>query len=167
MTEAIFGLAGVVIGGLLNGGVSLMVEHRREKREARTAARLLEGEVAEIRAMWDIAKKTSWAGEPLTDFEKPVWLEWRAVLATSAPHAVWHATCGVYAMQDAVASAVKAEDSRELSAPLLDLLTKAEHTCSFALQGLGRMSVGARRRPRLPALRRRRSGGAVRTSVRS
>ncbi len=39
MTEAIFGLAGVVIGGLLSGGVTLWIEQVREVREARAAAR--------------------------------------------------------------------------------------------------------------------------------
>jgi hypothetical protein len=51
MAIAIFGLVGVVIGGLLNGGVTWLAERKREKRAARVQARallmlLLSGEIA-------------------------------------------------------------------------------------------------------------------------
>ncbi len=45
VTEAIFGLLGVIVGGLLNGGVGLFTEHRRRKAEAKVAARLLYSEI--------------------------------------------------------------------------------------------------------------------------
>ena len=41
MTEAIFGLIGVVVGGLISGGLSLILEWRKERVAARVAARLV------------------------------------------------------------------------------------------------------------------------------
>jgi hypothetical protein len=41
MTTAIFGLIGVVVGGLLTGAVNLGTEWVRERRETRAAARIL------------------------------------------------------------------------------------------------------------------------------
>lgn len=51
MAVAIFGLVGVVLGGLLNGGVTWLAEKRRDKRAARVQARalltlLIDGELA-------------------------------------------------------------------------------------------------------------------------
>ncbi len=41
MTIAIVGLVGVVIGGLLNGGLTLLLEEHRMKRAAKADGRLL------------------------------------------------------------------------------------------------------------------------------
>ena len=45
MTEAIFGLLGVIVGGFLNGGVSLLVDHRSRKATGKIAARMLLSEI--------------------------------------------------------------------------------------------------------------------------
>jgi hypothetical protein len=45
VTEAIFGLIGVVIGGLLSGGVSYLADRRRSKAGTRIAARLMCSEI--------------------------------------------------------------------------------------------------------------------------
>jgi hypothetical protein len=45
MAEAVFGLLGVLVGGLLNGGVAWIGERRRLKAEAKVAARLVASEV--------------------------------------------------------------------------------------------------------------------------
>jgi hypothetical protein len=41
MTAAIFGLLGVIVGGVLNGLVTLLLDGHRRKQELRTAARLV------------------------------------------------------------------------------------------------------------------------------
>jgi hypothetical protein len=51
VTAAIFGLIGVIVGGLLNGVVALWQERRRELRHARPAARLVMHELTEIQAI--------------------------------------------------------------------------------------------------------------------
>ena len=48
MTEAIFGLIGVALGGLLTGGATYLLARRTEKLEARASARLLQGELYEF-----------------------------------------------------------------------------------------------------------------------
>jgi hypothetical protein len=45
MTEAIFGLVGVAIGGLLNGGVTWLIERGRLQGDVKVAARLVASEL--------------------------------------------------------------------------------------------------------------------------
>jgi hypothetical protein len=45
MTEAIFGLVGVVVGGFITGGAINLIERRTERLEARASARLLQSEL--------------------------------------------------------------------------------------------------------------------------
>src|SRR4029078_260814 len=45
--SAIFGLVGVVVGGLLTGAVSLWQQRRAHRAEARAASRLLSAELSE------------------------------------------------------------------------------------------------------------------------
>jgi hypothetical protein len=47
MAEAIFGLAGVVIGGVLTGVITYFLERHREKQEARAARRIVGAELKE------------------------------------------------------------------------------------------------------------------------
>lgn len=46
VAEAIFGLVGVIVGGLLNGGVTWLTERKQQRAGAKTAARIV---IAEIR----------------------------------------------------------------------------------------------------------------------
>ena len=41
MEAGIFALLGVIIGGVLTGGIDLLLERRRERRQTRTAARAI------------------------------------------------------------------------------------------------------------------------------
>jgi hypothetical protein len=45
LTPAVFGLVGVVVGGLLNGLVGAVADSRRDRREATVAARLVRHEI--------------------------------------------------------------------------------------------------------------------------
>ncbi|MEV0084765.1 hypothetical protein [Saccharopolyspora sp. NPDC050642] len=49
MTAAIFGLVGVIIGGLLTGLVDFMLERRRERNDARAASKLLRSQLNDAR----------------------------------------------------------------------------------------------------------------------
>lgn len=49
MTAAIFGLLGVIVGGVLSGLISWRIERSRERREARAAARLVGVELGRAR----------------------------------------------------------------------------------------------------------------------
>lgn len=51
MTAAIFGLLGVIVGGALNVAAAEWQIRRRERREARPAARLVMNELSEIQAI--------------------------------------------------------------------------------------------------------------------
>jgi hypothetical protein len=50
MSEAIFGLVGVIIGGLLTAGLEALARRGRERRVERLAARVVYDELASLRA---------------------------------------------------------------------------------------------------------------------
>ena len=53
MTAAIFGLLGVIVGGVLNGVVTWRIERFRKRQEARAAARLANVELGDARSGFD------------------------------------------------------------------------------------------------------------------
>jgi hypothetical protein len=61
MTEAIFGLAGVVIGAIVSGGVAYFMARRTEQLKARASARLLYTETTRIVSGLEVLKR---AAEP-------------------------------------------------------------------------------------------------------
>lgn len=50
MTEAIFGLVGVLIGGLLTGGIDYLMRRREERQMMRALARALHSELVDMRS---------------------------------------------------------------------------------------------------------------------
>jgi hypothetical protein len=50
VTEAVFGLVGVLIGGLLIGGVDYFMRRREERQTMRSLARALHSEFLEMRS---------------------------------------------------------------------------------------------------------------------
>jgi hypothetical protein len=62
LTTAVFGLVGVIVGGLLNLWVSLRLERRREIRAARTAALLVMADaVRSLHSLKRARKRNEWA----------------------------------------------------------------------------------------------------------
>jgi hypothetical protein len=62
MAEAIFGLIGVVIGGLLNGGVTWLVDRSKRKAGSKTAARIVIAEIHSNEIAIDLAlEDRKWA----------------------------------------------------------------------------------------------------------
>lgn len=91
MTIAIFGLVGVVIGGLLNGGLTLLLDERRERRRGLQAARVLDSELLSAETALDffvVKRNTLWPDE-LVYPDGAVWLELRSVVALAVDAEGW------------------------------------------------------------------------------
>jgi hypothetical protein len=102
VTEAIFGLLGVVVGGLLSGGMMLGIEHVREHRDARTAARLVHYELIRAVSLLEVALDL---GSPLpfvVSFATEAWSEHRSGLARTLDTSTWGAALSAYSALEAV-----------------------------------------------------------------
>ncbi len=104
MTEAAFGLIGVIIGGLLTGGVEYVMEKRREQRELRAVARLLaeqlRGAIAFIHAeLMPVENDPSIAFATL---ETDAWREKRGVLASALPNDEWQGVAEAFEILEAL-----------------------------------------------------------------
>lgn len=90
MTAAIFGLLGVVMGGVLNGAVARWQARRAESDELRAAARLLMGDLLQLHTyIYELAD-----GQPV---ERPVvryWEEHAALFARTLSIRDWYAIGG-------------------------------------------------------------------------
>ena len=83
MTEAIFGLIGVVVGGLISGGLSLILEWRKERVAARVAARLVREDLLPVSlGMEDVFSGRPWLQDPDQRSREQSWVEHRSRLAT-------------------------------------------------------------------------------------
>ena len=83
MTEAIFGLVGVVVGGLISGGLSLMLEGRKERVAARVAARLVREDLLPVSLrIEDVFGGRAWPQHPDSKRRERSWVEHRSRLAT-------------------------------------------------------------------------------------
>lgn len=94
MTAAIFGLVGVIIGGLLNGAVTAWQARRQEKADGRVAARLVHVELRDIYFLGAVAATLE--VPPDTPFPTPAWRNHQAVLARALSDKGWETVCGAY-----------------------------------------------------------------------
>jgi hypothetical protein len=96
MTEAIFGLVGVLVGGLLNGAGLWLVERHRSRRAARTAARLLLPELIEIERILTIRmwREPKWRG--MAEFPHERWDRYESTLAPVLSKWDWAALTSLY-----------------------------------------------------------------------
>lgn len=102
MTEAIFGLLGVVVGGLLSDGMTLWIEHLRVRRDARTATRLVHYELIRAVSLLDVALDL---GSPLpfvVSFATEAWSEHRSGLARTLDTSTWDAALSAYSALETV-----------------------------------------------------------------
>jgi hypothetical protein len=84
MSEAIFGLAGVVVGGLLTAAVTFLFERRQEKREARVARRVMRSELEEATtAIEDALAGGEWPPGWDNKSWSQSWSTYRGVLAAT------------------------------------------------------------------------------------
>jgi hypothetical protein len=108
MTAAIFGLLGVIVGGVLNGVVTWRIERARERGDARAAARLVIEELGVARGGFIVYAFRR--GREL-EFEQPhsrafdelvsqlhddAWREHRAILARALDAPGWFAVSTAY-----------------------------------------------------------------------
>jgi hypothetical protein len=98
VTGAIFGLVGVIVGGLLTAAVQAFQEWRSQRKLSRAAARLLS---AELSVQQEILQRraANESAEPASD-EMPAvadWPEQRVVMARMLDNATWIAVAGAYA----------------------------------------------------------------------
>jgi hypothetical protein len=97
MTGAIFGLVGVIVGGLLTGAVASFRDWRSQRALSRAAARLLSAELSVQQAI--IEQRAAAADEPVSDDMPTVadWPEQRVVMAKVLDDETWITVAGAYA----------------------------------------------------------------------
>ena len=110
MTAAIFGLLGVVVGGLLTGGVDYFMARRREQAELRQSTRLV---ADELHSLWLVVDLILERGQLLparlpgedTELLFPTgsWHAHKAVLACALRQKEWIALATVYAPDESSA----------------------------------------------------------------
>lgn len=88
MAEAVFGLIGVIIGGFISSGATLLLERRRERMAARVGARLVREDLLRA-ALWieDALGEDRWVHDPALRLEDDAWREQRSHLAAAMDYA--------------------------------------------------------------------------------
>jgi hypothetical protein len=105
VTAAVFGLIGVVVGAVINGAVTAMVQRRAERSDRQSAARLVSTELARFRSIALEAARRSPEQLPQLRESTPIlWQSQRAVLARGLDDADWEAVARAYAHVDALGS---------------------------------------------------------------
>lgn len=113
MSQAIFGLLGVVVGALITFGLEWFAERSRERKAAKQAAMLLATELGEkdgfIAACLQFGK---WLGDPAEVLSVKLWPEQRSALAASGFKA-WQAVDLAFSSIRAVRDVEVAEGTRK------------------------------------------------------
>lgn len=96
-SEAIVGLIGVVIGGMLTGGVEYVLERRRESRRARASTRLVGVALGDIQAFIQMSiALRKWLGEPRAFLDDQAWIEQRSNIAEAPRFDGWYPVAGAW-----------------------------------------------------------------------
>jgi len=102
MDAAIFGIIGVIVGGLITSGTQLFFEWRRDKHAVSRAKRLVGGEL--LNASFIIrttaaVKSKNWPffPDPASMFPTAAWQEHRALLAEVLDEDLWNELTMAYA----------------------------------------------------------------------
>jgi hypothetical protein len=102
VTEAIFGLVGVVIGGVLNGGLAWLSERRMAKGSIKVSARLVQSEMEanNLGVSGALFKDGDWAALR-TLLSTSAWAERRATMAAAMTDSEWSIVCRYYMQMQA------------------------------------------------------------------
>jgi hypothetical protein len=100
MTAAIFGLIGVVVGGLLNGAVTALQARRADRADTRVSARLVDLELRQA-GLWlvideDTTEETSAPSMVQQRFMPYAWDKHREVLARALSDKEWETVTAAY-----------------------------------------------------------------------
>ena len=104
MSAAIFGIIGVIVGGVLNGVITSRIERSRVRRGARAAARLVYLELGECREGFVTYAIRCDAGAPhdramselVSQLRDDVWRDRRGDLAIALDSRAWEAVTEAY-----------------------------------------------------------------------
>jgi hypothetical protein len=98
MSEAIYGIVGVILGVALSACLSELAAHRRDWAEARAASRLLERELRVVeRSIYDWVAVKSAANPPRGDVLRfPAWKLYHSVAARTLPGVDWYVVSDCY-----------------------------------------------------------------------
>lgn len=105
MVAAIFGLVGVVIGGVLNGLVTAWLQHRTQHSDGKVSMRLVRGELGLFHNLAKRAASTSIPDLPqFRDADTKLWRTNRSVLARSLDDSQWSRVALAYSYIEALLS---------------------------------------------------------------
>ncbi len=105
MTEAVFGLLGVLIGGLLTGGIDYLMRRREERQMMRALARSLHADFVELRSKYVYcAELGNWMLLDAEDasFSSKAWQDHELVLGRFMTWKQWIGLQAVHGAQLAV-----------------------------------------------------------------
>jgi hypothetical protein len=88
LVAGVFGLGGVIVGGLITAGIDVLSTGRTERRSAQVAARLLRRELMTVsRSVLSAVRSSTWG--PTRSLATEAWDEYKAVFATSLTPDEW------------------------------------------------------------------------------
>jgi hypothetical protein len=96
MTAAIFGLVGVIIGGLINAAVAAWQARRADKASARTGARLVALELGDAAAVLRLNPGAAAHQEGRQQFSGAAWHAYRDALARTLSDEDWDVLTQAY-----------------------------------------------------------------------
>jgi hypothetical protein len=111
MTEAIIGLVGVLVGGLVSGGATYLMAQRAERAKLRAAARLVENELQHVQSLvhfdlmnLDVLRGMEADSEWIEGLPPPnllavstdVWLKHQGILAEALAAEKWYSLQRAY-----------------------------------------------------------------------
>jgi hypothetical protein len=133
MAEAVFGLIGVVVGGLLTAGADYVARRAAARQARRLAARVLYDELANVRASvrWSMKNRNPALSFPEKLELSATWREYRRDLG-SVGWDVWAA------VDHAVASLETTTPATQWSAGREEWFTTLESDTAAAMEALGR-----------------------------
>jgi|SRR5215211_6657800 len=148
--DAVLPLIGVVIGAVLGGGMTYLLDKRREGRAAKAGLRLLLVELQATKQRWQTLTK-SWDDEPtaanadllISDLKKRPyatahWKSHQEVLASSLSRDDWEALANAYSLIGFVDAAAQEAASAEERMELPDVMKEAQGHLDAAIERLQR-----------------------------
>jgi hypothetical protein len=146
MTAAIFGLVGVLIGGVLSSAGEAWLDRRRQLLEGIPAARLVS---SELRVVDQAIQEITWQKRVQTPAESPdlpvvLWHEHRAALAVVLTFADWERVARPYAVAAWVNEFRSRPSGAELSPGELEKINTAATQITKAIELLNSVGDGSR-----------------------